>query len=60
MAATATPVEEPAVPSSGRGRLLPTHRPQRRERRAVRHYYFNAAYMADGRVLDPARPEGLL
>jgi hypothetical protein len=30
-----------------------------RARETLKHY-FNAAYVTDGRVLDPARPEGLL
>lgn len=33
--------------------------PHHRAREAVKHY-FNPAYVTDGRVLDPARPEGLL
>jgi hypothetical protein len=33
--------------------------PQLREPEALKHY-FNPAYVTDGRVLDPARPEGLL
>jgi hypothetical protein len=33
--------------------------PSRRDPEALKHY-FNPAYVTDGRVLDPARPEGLL
>jgi hypothetical protein len=33
--------------------------PHVRARKATKHY-FNAAYVTDGRVLDPTRPEGLL
>jgi hypothetical protein len=33
--------------------------PHRRAREAVKHY-FNPAYVTDGRVLDPTRPEGLV
>jgi hypothetical protein len=33
--------------------------PHLRVREAIKHY-FNPAYVTDGRVLDPARPEGLL
>ena len=33
--------------------------PHVRARLAIKHY-FNAAYVTDGRVLDPTRPEGLL
>jgi len=39
--------------------LAAGYAPHLRKPQAVRHY-FNAAYMTDGRVLDPARPEGLL
>jgi hypothetical protein len=39
--------------------LAAGYAPSRREREALKHY-FNAAYVTDGRVLDPARPEGLL
>ena len=39
--------------------LTTGYAPQLRKPQAVKHY-FNAAYVTDGRVLDPARPEGLL
>jgi hypothetical protein len=39
--------------------LAAGYAPHRREPQAIRHY-FNAAHVTDGRVLDPARPEGLL
>jgi hypothetical protein len=39
--------------------LAAGYAPQRREPEAIKHY-FNPAYVTDGRVLDPARPEGLV
>jgi hypothetical protein len=39
--------------------LAAGYAPQLRKPQAVKHY-FNAVYVTDGRVLDPARPEGLL
>ena len=39
--------------------LAAGYAPHRRRPQAVKHY-FNAAYVTDGRVLDPARPEGLM
>lgn len=42
-----------------RAALAAGYAPHRRVREAVKHY-FNPAYVTDGRVLDPARPEGLL
>jgi hypothetical protein len=39
--------------------LAAGYAPQRRVREAIKHY-FNPAYVTDGRVLDRARPEGLL
>jgi hypothetical protein len=42
-----------------RAALAAGYAPHQRAREAVKHY-FNPAYVTDGRVLDPARPEGLL
>jgi hypothetical protein len=42
-----------------RDALAAGYAPHGREREAIKHY-FNPAYVTDGRVLDPARPEGLL
>jgi hypothetical protein len=39
--------------------LAAGYAPHRQGRQAIKHY-FNPAYVTDGRVLDPARPEGLL
>jgi hypothetical protein len=39
--------------------LASGYAPHNHRREAVKHY-FNPAYVTDGRVLDPARPEGLL
>jgi hypothetical protein len=42
-----------------RDALAAGYAPHRRAREAVKHY-FNPAYVTDGRVLDPTRPEGLV
>jgi hypothetical protein len=42
-----------------RDALAVGYAPHRRAREAIKHY-FNPTYVTDGRVLDPARPEGLL
>lgn len=42
-----------------RDALAADYAPHGRRREALKHY-FNPAYVTDGRVLDPARPEGLL
>jgi hypothetical protein len=39
--------------------LAAGYAPHHRRREAIKHY-FNPAYVTDGRVLDPARPEGLV
>jgi hypothetical protein len=39
--------------------LASGYAPHHHRREAIKHY-FNPAYVKDGRVLDPARPEGLL
>jgi hypothetical protein len=45
--------------ASLRNALAAGYAPHWRRREALKHY-FNPAYVTDGRVLDPARPEGLL
>jgi hypothetical protein len=45
--------------ASPRDALAAGYAPHRHSREALKHY-FNPAYVTDGRVLDPARPEGLL
>jgi hypothetical protein len=45
--------------TSLRGALAAGYAPHVHRREALKHY-FNPAYVTDGRVLDPARPEGLL
>jgi hypothetical protein len=42
-----------------RAALAAGYAPHRHQREAIKHY-FNPAYVIDGRVLDPARPEGLM